>query len=91
MGEMATAYKMLGRIDRHYLQHNENTGKWFFVGRVDNRLILAMPDGSNVPEKILMERASAGMPALIDKIYGLNRLTWDSEQDALNAAAALGY
>lgn len=84
MGELAQAMRGLGKIDKSFLI--SNNGKYFFVGRVDSRLYLSMPDGSFVPDDILAERARCGMPALVDKKYGLKRMAWSSETEALEFA-----
>jgi len=83
---MASALRALGKLPPHVLIEY-STGKWGFVGSVHPDLSYRMTDGSSVPAELRQKIASFGRGLFKNQVVSC---AWDSRQDAIDAAEAIG-
>lgn len=61
-------------------------GSWGFVGSVDTRLAFVSKDGSEATAEQIKNAQQFG-----PRLAGVKTRSWETKQDAIDAAAALGY
>jgi len=75
-----------GDLPPHVLQFFTYSKKWGFVGKIDARLAHVMADGSPVTEDAAKKAREHG-----PRLAGVRTRVWDTEEEAIAAAKALGY
>lgn len=88
MGEMAQAMRMLGNLP--LVLEQWPTGRWGFTGRMPADFKYVMADGTDVPEGILAEIASACIPAYVCKAHGVKTRAFETRESAERFAVERG-
>ena len=84
MSEMQRALSVLAGISGLHLCNTASA--WFFAGSIPGVLAYVTKDGGKPTEEQLANAQSFG-----PRVSGLKRRFWDSQWEALEAAAELGY